>query len=149
MCKGLFFHFFTDTPSKYWWDNYYTSTFFPLQSPRKKFSRLKTRQYFSTALPGFTGGKRTLTGTLILIRRNSCIYTLGSGTFFKGRMIHVSYFLVPLCFARRQTQHIIHNPAGDQKHFLDHASLCACAYICIVDEENAQFWKRMSGPNSL
>lgn len=52
--------------------------------------------------------------------------------------MHVFCFLVPLCVARRQTQHIVHNPAGDRKHFLDHASLYVCAYIRIVDEEGVR-----------
>lgn len=43
--------------------------------------------------------------------------------------MHVSCFLVPLCSVRGQTQHIVHNPAGDRKHFPDHASLHVCAYI--------------------
>lgn len=76
--QGIFLPFFSQTPPQNTGGIITTyPDVFPLQSPRKQFSHLKTRQYFST---GFTGREPPLTGTLTLIQRNSNIYTLGSGT---------------------------------------------------------------------
>lgn len=78
--QGIFLPFFSQTPPQNTGGIITTyPDLFPYNDQGSN-SRVLKPGSFSTALPGFTGGEPTLTGTLTLIRRNSSIYTLGSGT---------------------------------------------------------------------